>query len=311
MTADNPVGAYTDEQVDMTASKQVDDLYERIGNSFLTGVYIVQDHVIKMANKSVAAYSGYAKEELIGLTSGNIIHAEDKSQVREAAVDMLSGRRTEPYEYRIVDKRGHIRWLAESVVSVSYRGRPAILGNVLDITEKKEKEGAVAKTVHFDSLTNLPGRRLFYDRLDSALSFAGRHQHKLAVIMMELDRLGDLEETLSPQEGDELLQAATRRLEVIFRKEDTLARLGGDEFIALLPRLDQVNHVFRVAKRIVDAFHLPFIIQDHPLAVYISAGVAIFPNHGSDAESLLRNSDIAMNKAKQAGRNQYALFNAR
>jgi len=311
MTADNPVGACMDEQADMTASKEVDDLYERMGDGFLTGIYIVQDHVIKMVNKLFADYAGYTKEELIGSASANIIHAEDKSQVREATADMLSGRRTAPYEYRIVDKQGRIRWLAESVIPVPYRGRPAILGNVLDITEKKEQMGAATEATHFDSLTNLPSRRLFCDHLESALSFAGTHQHKLAVIMMDLNKPGDVNEALDPQAWDELIQAAAGRLEGLFRKEDTLARLGGDEFVVLLPRLDQVNHVFRIAKRIVDSFQLPFIIQGHPMSVYISAGVAIFPNHGSDAESLLRNSDIAMHKAKKAGRNQYALFDTR
>jgi diguanylate cyclase (GGDEF)-like protein/PAS domain S-box-containing protein len=288
-----------------------DEFYDRIGNSFLTGIYIIQDRVIKMVNKHILDYSGYSRDELINSPVTNYIHSEDRSLVKEASARMLSGQRTEPYEYRIVDKQGNIRWLAESVVPITYQGQPAILGNIMEITEKKGKEEIIAKMAYFDSLTNLPNRRLFSDRLEAALSFAGRYQHKLAVIRMDLDKFKDINDALGQQVGDELLQAVARRLEVLFRKEDTFARISGDEFVVLLPRLDQVNHIFRVAKRIIDALQLPFIIQGHALSIYVSAGVAIFPNHGQDAESLIRNSDIALYKAKDAGRNQYCLFDTR
>ena len=287
------------------------EFYDRIGNSFLTGIYIIQDRVIKMVNKHILDYSGYSRDELINSPVTNYIHSEDRSLVKEASARMLSGQRTEPYEYRIVDKQGNIRWLAESVVPITYQGQPAILGNIMEITEKKGKEEIITKMAYFDSLTNLPNRRLFSDRLEAALSFAGRYQHKLAVIMMDLDKFKDVNDTLGQQVGDELLQAVARRLEVLFRKEDTFARISGDEFVVLLPRLDQVNHIFRIAKRIIDALQLPFIIQGHALSIYASAGVAIFPNHGQDAESLIRNSDIALYKAKDAGRNQYCLFDTR
>jgi diguanylate cyclase (GGDEF)-like protein/PAS domain S-box-containing protein len=287
------------------------EFYDRIGNSFLTGIYIIQDRVIRMVNKHILDYSGYSIEELIGSPIMNFIHLEDRPQVEEASARMLSGQTKVPYEYRIIDKRGNVRWLAESVVSITYEGKPAILGNMMEITETKEKEEIITKMAYFDSLTKLPNRRLFSDRLEAALSFASRYQHKLAVIMMDLDKFKDVNDTLGQQVGDELLQAVARRLEVLFRKEDTFAHISGDKFVVLLPRLDQVNHIFRIAKRIMDTLQLPFIIQGHALRIYASAGVAIFPNHGQDAESLIRNSDIAMYKAKDAGRNQYCLFDTR
>jgi len=296
---------------DAVGRREVDEICGRIGRVFQSGIYIVQDRVIKMVNRYMTEYTGYTAEELIGSASTDYIHAEDKPAVREAAIKMLSGRRPDPFEYRIVDKQGHVRWFAETVVSIPYMGKQSVLGNIVETGGEKEKADKATKAGYFDGLTGLPAKHLFCDRLQAAISFAGRYQHKLAVMMMNLDRFKDLNDALGVQVGDELLHAVARRLEVLFREEDTVARLGGDEFIALIPRLDQVNHIFRVARRVMDAFQLPFIVQGQQLFIYMSVGVSVFPNHGKDAESLIRNSDIAMNKAKASGRNQYCLFDTR
>jgi len=296
---------------DAAGCREIDELCGRIGRVFQSGIYIVQDRVIKMVNRYLTEYMGYTAEELIGTASTDYIHAEDKTTVREAAIRMLSGRRQDPYTYRIIDKQGHVRWFAETVVSIPYMGKKAFLGNIVETGGKKEKTEKITKAGYFDGLTGLPDKHLFCDRLRAAISFAGRYQHKLAVMMMNIDRFKDLNDVLGVQAGDELLNAVARRLEVLFRKEDTIARLGGDEFIALVPRLDQVNHIFRVARRVMDAFQLPFIVQGQQIFIHMSLGVSIFPNHGKDAEALIRNSDMAMNKAKALGRNQYCLFDTR
>ncbi len=307
---DEPVAVFF--MTDAARSGENDEFYGNIGRVLQTGIYILQDRVIKMVNRHVTEYTGYTAEELIGSASTDYIHAEDKTAVREAAIKMLSGQRSDPYAYRIVDKQGHVRWFTETVVSISYWGKRAVLGNISETDEgQREKAEKTVKTGYYDSLTGLPGKHLFGDRLQAAISFAGRYQHKLAVMMMNLDRFKNLNDALGVQAGDELLNAVARRLEVLLRKEDTLARLGGDEFIALIPRLDQVNHIFRVARRVMDAFQLPFIVQGQQIFIHMSVGVSIFPNHGRDAESLIRNSDMAMNKAKASGRNQYCLFDTR
>jgi diguanylate cyclase (GGDEF)-like protein len=161
---------------------------------------------------------------------------------------------------------------------------------------------------YHDSLTGLPNRNLFSDRLGIALAQARRNQKTVGVAMLDLDKFKDVNDTLGHDVGDLLLKAATERLNTALRKGDTVARFGGDEFVLILPDLKVIEDAIQVAQKIVDSFCKPFLVDTHQLTVTTSIGIALYPNDGTDEVMLLKNADIAMYQAKQAGRSQYQLY---
>jgi diguanylate cyclase (GGDEF)-like protein len=165
---------------------------------------------------------------------------------------------------------------------------------------------------YFDPLTGLPNRELFNELLHHALAQAQRHNHDrlLAVLFLDLDRFKVINDTLGHSVGDQLLQAVAHRLKECCRRDrDTVARRGGDEFIILLPDLDTTQEAVRVAQKIIDAFAHPFTLPEHELFISTCIGISIFPHDGAEGDSLIRNADMAMYRAKEHGRNRYHLYN--
>jgi diguanylate cyclase (GGDEF)-like protein len=159
-----------------------------------------------------------------------------------------------------------------------------------------------------DALTGLPNRTLLSDRLNVALAQASRNGHKIAVMMLDLDRFKNVNDSLGHSVGDELLKAVAQRLEDILRRSDTVARMGGDEFIILLPQVNQTEYAARVARKLLNSFKKPFMVEGHELRMTTSIGVALYPEAGEDAESLLRHADNAMYRAKERGRDRYCVW---
>ena len=173
---------------------------------------------------------------------------------------------------------------------------------------RKRAEEIIHQMAYHDSLTGLPNRKLFSDRLGIALAHAQRNQNKVVVAMIDLDNFKEINDTLGHIEGDLFLKATAERLDAEMRKGDTVARFGGDEFLLILPDLKVIEDAIPVAQKIVDSFCKPFLIDTHQLVVTTSIGIAVYPNDGTDDDILLRNADIAMYQAKQAGRSRYELY---
>ena len=182
-----------------------------------------------------------------------------------------------------------------------------ILLAIEDITERKQSEEKIQQMAYHDSLTGLPNRKLFSDRLGIALIHAQRNQKKVGIAMLDLDNFKDVNDTLGHDAGDILLKAAAMRLSAELRKVDTVARFGGDEFVLILPDLKVIEDAIPVAQKIVDSFRKSFLIDTNQLIVTMSIGIAVYPNDGTDEAMLLKNADIAMYQAKQAGRDRYQL----
>ena len=126
--------------------------------------------------------------------------------------------------------------------------------------------------------------------------------------MLDLDHFKDVNDTLGHTMGDLFLKATAERLHVTLRKGDTIARFGGDEFVLILPDLETIEDAIQVVQKIVDSFCKPFLMDTHQLVVTTSIGIAVYPDDGTDDDILLRNADIAMYQAKQAGRARYQLY---
>jgi diguanylate cyclase (GGDEF)-like protein len=177
-----------------------------------------------------------------------------------------------------------------------------------------EREAAELATVeiehlaYHDALTGLPNRPLFMDRLIVALAQAGRGNEKVAVFFLDLDRFKDINDSLGHTTGDALLKAVAERIRRCVREGDTVARFGGDEFTLLIPRIDNVEDAAKIAQKVIETVRIPFIIGERELFVTTSIGIAISPGDGRDPETLVRNADAAMYRAKDQGRDSYQLY---
>jgi diguanylate cyclase (GGDEF)-like protein/PAS domain S-box-containing protein len=170
--------------------------------------------------------------------------------------------------------------------------------SVRDITERKQAQAALEHQAVHDALTGLPNRLLLHDRLSQAILSARRDQTPLALLVIDLDRFKEVNDTLGHHYGDLLLRELGVRLRGILREADTAARLGGDEFAVLLPRAN-AEEAEKAARRLLEALEQPFIVDGHPVEVGASIGVSVFPEHGSDPGTLLRRADVAMYVAKR------------
>lgn len=158
-----------------------------------------------------------------------------------------------------------------------------------------------------DPLTGLANRRLLADRMAMSLFHARRNKNAMAVIYLDLDGFKQINDTLGHGVGDILLKMVAERLQATVRKEDTVARLGGDEFILALWYVSGIDYVASAASRAIEAVAKPYDIEGHPVSITVSAGVSIYPDHGEDAETLLKSADLALYAAKAAGKNVYCI----
>jgi diguanylate cyclase (GGDEF)-like protein len=199
-----------------------------------------------------------------------------------------------------------------SVIAELYRrARTKAANYAAELTlrdSRKREEEIINQMAYHDSLTGLPNRQLFSDRLGIALAHAQRNQNKVVVAMIDLDNFKKINDTLGHIGGDLFLKATAERLDAEMRKGDTVARFGGDEFLLILPDLKVIEDAIQVAQKIVDRFRKPFLIDTHQLVVTTSIGIAVYPNDGIEEGILLKNADIAMFQAKQAGRARYQLY---
>jgi diguanylate cyclase (GGDEF)-like protein/PAS domain S-box-containing protein len=186
------------------------------------------------------------------------------------------------------------------------------LGVVRDISERRQAEVQIRQLAYYDTLTELPNRRLLLDRLGHALTQAKRHQYSLALMFLDLDHFKQINDDLGHDVGDELLKAVAKRLSVCVRRGDTVSRQGGDEFVVVLERIEQAEDASQVADKIIAAIKEPLEVDGHVLHVTVSLGIAIFQPDGEvGIQDLMKQADMAMYAAKQAGRNCWRYFEAR
>jgi diguanylate cyclase (GGDEF)-like protein len=183
-------------------------------------------------------------------------------------------------------------------------------GIARDIDERKKAEATIFHMAYHDTLTGLPNRLLFHDRLNMTISAAQRNNKKFAVMMLDLDGFKLVNDLLGHDIGDLLLQNAGYRLRGHLRKSDTVARMGGDEFMLLLPEINQKEDAEAIAGKIVDSFHHSFILKNHELRITTSIGIAIYPDSGMDFDTLKKNADVAMYKVKEKGRDNFQCYDS-
>ncbi|HCI14837.1 MAG: hypothetical protein A2063_05430 [Gallionellales bacterium GWA2_60_142] len=240
------------------------------------------------------------------------IHPDDRARVKADVQAHFDGK-TATYinEHRVCCKNGEWKWILDrgKVVSRDVAGKPLrMIGLHTDITERKHIEERIRHMAQHDTLTDLPNRALFSDRLQQALAVAKRDQLRLAVLYIDLDKFKPINDSLGHDVGDLMLKEVAQRMQACVRESDTVARIGGDEFVVLLRNVETPDDAVRVAEKIRFALNQPFDIAGRTLNISSSTGIAIYPDHGSNEIELSKNADMAMYTAKQSGRDNVKLF---
>ncbi len=253
------------------------------------------------ASPSHERIMGYSPEILLNTNIFTLIHPEDKTQVRAAfRLAYKEAGMTAKTACRV--RRANGTWATIECVGRNCLQDPAVHGfivNARDITAQMAMEETLRHQALHDALTDLPNRTYLCKRIDQALLNAARKQNSVALLMMDLDRFKEINDTFGHQYGDILLQQVSTRLVEAVGNVGTIARLGGDEFAILLPQIDEESTRI-VAEQLRTVLEEPFIIANHPLHVEASIGIVLYPTHGSDALTLMRRADVAMYAAKNA-----------
>jgi diguanylate cyclase (GGDEF)-like protein/PAS domain S-box-containing protein len=269
--------------------------------------------IITFASPVSASVLGIAHNALIGHSLFEFIHPAEYDDVRSAFNEAIATKtlRTLVYRMRHADQR--YVWF-ESTLSLmkSTTGEETMTMLCIsrDISARKRLEESLHDLARTDHLTMLPNRFLFDERFASGLAQARREGSLVATLMIDIDRFKNINDTLGHSVGDALLRLVGAKLKSCIRDCDTLARWGGDEFVLLLPGLDNPEMAVAVAKRALKALEVPFVLEGHTLRVAASIGISVSSDPNADKETLLKNADTAMYKAKARGGDFWVLYNA-
>ncbi|RJF95631.1 putative bifunctional diguanylate cyclase/phosphodiesterase [Noviherbaspirillum saxi] len=284
--------------------------YQAILDNASVGIVFTRDRKILRCNDRFSELFGWPKDHLVGMPTIIVYpSAEAFDEMGRIAIPVLS--RGERLDTEVLLKRrdgstfwGRLRGKAIDPADV-HNGTIFILE---DITEHRMAQERLLYMAHYDALTGLPNRTLLQDRIKQALSHAQRDQSQVVVMFIDLDYFKHVNDSLGHQVGDRLLQTVAIRLQKCLREGDSLARLGGDEFVLSLPVQNGSDDAALVAKKVLDTLDQAFIADGHELHMSASIGISLYPNDGTDAESLMRAADTAMYDAKEKGRNNYQFF---
>ncbi len=261
-------------------------------------------------NRRAVELFGYTLDEFLAMTIVNLVPEDQAVRMQNELKRREFLELMEKFNTNMRTKWNDI--LDVEISSSPFKERNNIIGSihiVRDVTESKKIEDAMRFQATHDVLTGLANRMLFMDHLSLSISQGHRNDEKQAVMFLDLDRFKSINDSLGHAAGDKLLQLISGRLKECVREMDTVARIGGDEYNILVTRMTRAEGATAIANKILSAMNRPFTIEGHQLHVTISIGISLYPNDGEDAETLLKNADIALYHAKEQGRNNYQFYN--
>lgn len=239
-----------------------------------------------------------------------LVHPTDLPAFKKVMFDTAKNGKSFNIVYRINSAtEGEIVVNSQGEVSLNDNGKPLLVSaTTIDITARIRAESEIQQLINYDTLTGLPNRSLLHDRLKLAIAQAARDNLFLGVLILDLDRFKDINDSLGHKAGDKLLKTVAKRLSACVRESDTLARIGGDEFVAILVGVHNVEGITTVAKKILGLIAEPVYIEEQEIYTTASIGIAVYPMDGDDGHTLLKHADLAMYQAKELDRNNFQFF---
>ena len=268
------------------------------------------DNRILQVNPSFTAITGYEVDEILGQDPKILSAGRSPRSLYSAMWTSLDSHGHWQGEMLNRRKNGeeYYEWLTISVIYNEDGSPMRYVGIFADITEWKNAQDVIVRQANFDTLTGLPNRRLFRDRLEQEMKKMDRDHGQLVLMFIDLDHFKEVNDTLGHDAGDQLLIETSNRMMGCVRATDTVARLGGDEFAVILASVPNAQLAERIASAIIAALEAPFIIKTDTAHVSASIGITFFPDDAHDAESLMKNADQAMYAAKNQGRDRFSWF---
>jgi diguanylate cyclase (GGDEF)-like protein/PAS domain S-box-containing protein len=307
---------------DVTERKQADEAlreaerrYRSIFENAIEGIYqSTPNNGYLAVNPALARMYGYDSPQELISTLRDIDHQVYVDPQRRLEFKRLMSKHgvVTNFESRVHRRNGEIIWISENARSV-YNSDGSLLffeGTVEAITERKLHEAEIQFQATHDALTGLPNRTLLYDRMQQAVLHSERYGNLTAIAFLDLDQFKFINDSLGHQVGDELLKITAQRLTSCLRESDTVARQGGDEFVLLLTDQPNEEAITQTMQRVLHEVSQPWKANDLEFQITCSIGLTLCPDDGRDAETLLKNADSAMYKAKELGRNNFQYFSA-
>lgn len=256
---------------------------------------------------------GYDEDEMPDTyeTWASLVHPEDFENTAATEQQHLDGKTPFYYsEYRMRNKWGEYRWIQARGKAVwDSEGKPLrIAGSHVDVTEQKRLMKEMYEMAYYDELTQLPNRTLFYDHLKKILASHQRRNQQFGIITLDLDDFRRINDTRGHPVGDKILLEVAERIKGQLQQNEFVARSGGDEFYILKSKLEHTDDLQHFAQRILAIFEAPFKIDEFEFFISASAGIAVYPDHGTDRDTLLQHVDVALSEAKTSGKNKFWFF---
>lgn len=313
---DNPI-RMTGTNRNITSRKLIENelvLSSQVLNSMNEAVVVGGlNYRIRSVNPAFCAITGYTERQI---TDRHFIHLAFSRQQRElfnTIEQQLLRHKHWVGELWIRNKQRQaiLVWLEINQV-IDIKGETSHFVAVFtDITERKKAEEDLRFLASFDTLTGLPNRTLFQDRLNHAITQAHRANNIVALLFLDLDRFKHINDSMGHHVGDLLLKAVARRLQNAVRDGDTVARLGGDEFTIILEGVAKTKAATLISEKVLRAFQTPFLLDDKTLTISTSIGISLYPNDADNADSLIKFADTAMYHAKSSGRNNFQFYTSK
>ncbi len=264
-----------------------------------------------LLNAAWKQLSGNEPVDTLGHLFEESVHPDDQMMARQLVREGLEGHvEHKGVELRLLGRSKQVRWVEMALQSISEADGSVsgLSGTLHDITERKQADRVIQYQANYDTLTNLPNRKLFQDRFGRAIEITLRRKQRLALMFIDLDRFKWINDSLGHAAGDQLLKEVAMRLTSCVRKADTVARFGGDEFIVLLSEVKTEVDAEIVARKILVELARPFDLNGHKESISGSVGVTLCPDDGSDIATLMNNADNVMYHVKESGRNSFKFF---
>jgi len=305
--------------IDMTQQQEAEAALEEVQRHYSLLAEYATDVITKYnpmgicnyASPSIKRILGYRPHEIIGESLFELLHPSEIKHKQRLFSKLINHSDSETFCFRVRRRDGCYIWLetkSQTIIDPFTKKAHEIIAVSRDITERKTAEERLLYLANYDSLTGLPNRALFRDRLRRAIARAQRQKNQIALLFIDLDRFKNINDSLGHHAGDQLLREVAKRLKKEARNNDTIARLGGDEFTIILEKINSRKDAIQVANKVLSLLEPPFQLDGHEVVISSSIGITIFPDDAQDMHTLLKNADTAMYRCKEKGRNNHQFY---